>query len=376
DFTRGYLQMDDLIRPHIAGIEPYVPPDLSGMAHLAGVRVEELIRLDSNENPYGPSTRAAQAVAEFTEYGFYPDYGELQKAVAVYAGVEAGQVALGNGADELIDLVMRLVLEPGQSLITCPPAFGMYGFFAALGRHPVRTVPLGEDFSVDVASIESLMQGQGNGPQPRLIFLTSPGNPDGQIVPVDTICRLLQLPLVVVLDEAYIEFAGQFVEPSAVELLPQYENLIILRTFSKWAGLAGLRLGYALSSRSLADGLGRIRAPYNVNSAVMVAGLATLADLGSVQANVARVISERKRLQRELSALPWIDPLPSQANFILCGVSGCSGQEVADWLARQGILVRSYSTPGLQGYVRITVGRPQQNDKLIEALQGMSRSGA
>jgi len=368
--------MDDLIRPHIAQIEPYEPPDLGGTARRAGVRVEELIRLDSNENPYGPSPRVAQALAAFSEYGFYPDYGELQQAVAGYAGVEAEQVCLGTGADELIDLVIRLVLEPGQPLITCPPAFGMYGFFAALGRHPLRTIPLRDDFSVDAASIEALMRRQANGARPRLIFLTSTGNPDGQIVPLDTIRRLLQLPLVLVLDEAYIEFTGESGGPSAVELLAQHENLVILRTFSKWAGLAGLRLGYSLSSRSLADGLGRIRAPYNVNSAAMVAGLATMADLDGVQANVARIISERERLQRELSALPWIQPLPSQANFILCRVRGRSGRQVADRLALQGILVRSYSRPGLQGCVRITVGRPQQNDKLIEALQGMSGSEA
>ena len=364
--------MDDPIRPHIAQIEPYLPPDLGGIARRAGVRVEELIRLDANENPYGPSPRVAQALAEFPEYGYYPDYGELQEAVAGYAGVEVEQVALGNGADELIDLVMRLVLEPGQSLITCPPAFSMYGFFAALGRHPLRTVHRREDFAVDAASIESLMRQQGKGIRPRLLFLTSPGNPDGQTVPIDTIRRLLRLPLVVVLDEAYIEFGG----PNAVGLLGQHENLIILRTFSKWAGLAGLRLGYALSTRSLAAGLSRIRAPYTLNSAALVAGLATLADLDSVQANVARIVSERERLQRELSALSWVDPLPSQANFILCRVSGCSGREVADRLALQGILVRSFSEPRLQGSIRITVGRPRQNDRLIQVLQGMSGSEA
>ncbi len=358
------MQIDKLIRSHIMGIEPYQPPDLNGVAARAGVRVEQLIRLDANENPFGPSPRVAQALAEFAEYGFYPDYQVLRKAVARYAGVYPEQVVLGNGSDELIDLVMRLTLEPGQGLIICPPTFSMYDFFAKLGRHPVRAVPRGADFSVDAAAIESLMHQGEDGEQPRLLFLTSPGNPDGQIIPSEVVHRLLHLPLAVVVDEAYIEFG----EPSVKPLLAQHDNLIILRTFSKWAGLAGLRLGYALSAPRLAGCLERIRAPYNVNSAAMVAALTTLDDLEGVQANVASLISERERLQTALAAIPWLEPLPSQANFILCHVRSGTGHGVADALARRGILVRSFSQPRLRRHLRIGVGRPEQNQRLIEVL--------
>ena len=175
-----------------------------------------------------------------------------------------------------------------------------------------------------------------------------------------------------IVDEAYIEFG----EPSVKPLLAQHDNLIILRTFSKWAGLAGLRLGYALSAPRLAGCLERIRAPYNVNSAAMVAALTTLDDLEGVQANVASLISERERLQTALAAIPWLEPLPSQANFILCHVLGGTGHGVADALARRGILVRTFSQPRLQRHLRIGVGRPGQNERLIEALSVLSAPSA
>jgi len=262
---------------------------------------------------------------------------------------------------------MRLTLEAGQGLIICPPAFGMYTFFAQLGRHRVHVVPRRADFSLDVPAIEACAR-QTRVDRPRLLFLTSPGNPDGLIIPHDVVQRVLQLPLAVVVDEAYIEYG----RPSAAPLLAQQENLIVIRTFSKWAGMAGLRLGYALAAPEIAGGLERIRAPYNVNSAAMVAALATLKDLDSVQANVAALIDERERLQARLAELPWMDVVPSQANFILCRVTGRKGYDVAEALARQGILVRSFSEAHLEGYVRIGVGRPEQNEALMEGLQKLS----
>jgi len=361
------MQMDvkALICPHLKELQPYEPPDLEAVAARAGLKVEQLIRLDANENPFGPSLRVMRALAEFTEYHFYPDYRPLREAVASYAGVAPEQVVLGNGSDELIDLVMRLFLGPGEGLIICPPAFSMYRFFADVGHHPVWEVPRGDDFSVDVAAIEALVREREEKARPRLLFLTSPGNPDGQITPPGVVRRLLQLPLAVVVDEAYIEFG----RPSVLPLLAEHENLIIIRTFSKWAGLAGLRLGYALLTPELARYLERIRAPYNVNAAAMVAALATLDDLERVQANVTCLIAERERLQAALATIPWLEPIPSQANFILCRLRGRTGREVSEALTMRGILVRSFSDPRLEGYIRISVGRPEQNEVLMEALR-------
>jgi len=349
--------------PYLETIEPYEPPDIETIAARAALNVEQLIRLDANENPFGQSPRVAQALADYPDYAFYPDYRPLRQAVACYAGVTSEQVVLGNGADELIDLTTRLFVEPDQAVVVCPPTFSMYRFFAEVNRCRVLSVPRQTDFSMDVVAVERAVRESGR--DARLLFLVSPGNPDGQTISLDVIRRLLELPLVVAVDEAYIEFGGE----SAVPLLPEHENLVIIRTFSKWTGLAGLRLGYALLAPHLAGHLERIRAPYNVNAAVVVAALATLADLEAVQANVARLIAERERLREALAMFPWLEPLPSQANFILCRVKGRTAQEVVGALARRGILIRGFSDPTMAGYVRISVGRPDQANALIAVLK-------
>jgi len=349
--------------PYLETIVPYEPPDLEAVAARAGLSVEQLIRLDANENPFGPSPQVARALADFNNYQFYPDYRPLRQAVARYADIAPEQVVLSNGADELIDLLTRLFAEPGQAVVVCPPTFSMYRFYAEVNRCRVLSIPRRADFSMDVAAIERAVRESAG--EARLLFLVSPGNPDGQAIPLDVIRRLLELPLMVAVDEAYIEFGGE----SSVSLLSDHENLVVIRTFSKWAGMAGLRLGYALLAPRLAGYLERIRSPYNVNAAAVVAALATLADLEAVQANVARLIAERERLRETLATLPWLEPLPSQANFVLCRIRGHSSQEVVDALARRGILIRGFSDPRMAGYVRISVGRPDQNERLLAALR-------
>jgi histidinol-phosphate aminotransferase len=349
--------------PYLETLVPYKPPDLEAVAARAGLRVGQLIRLDTNENPFGPAPQVAQALAACPDYGFYPNDRPLRQAVACYAGVAPDRVVLGNGADEIIDLLVRLFVEPGQTVVTCPPTFSMYRFFAEVNRCQVLSIPRQADFSTDVTAIEAAVR--ANGESARLLFLVSPGNPDGQAIPLDVIRQLLELPLIVAVDEAYIEFGGE----SSVPFLPDHENLIVIRTFSKWAGMAGLRLGYALLAPKLAGWLERIRAPYNVNAAAVVAALATLADPEPVQANVARLIAERERLVEALAALTWLEPFPSQASFILCRVRGRTSRDVVDALAQRGILIRGFSSPTMAGYVRIGVGRPDQNEKLLAALR-------
>ncbi len=358
------MRVESLISPHVQGLEPYQPPDWEAMAALAGVAPDQLVRLDANENPYGPSPRAAEALARFQGYGYYPDYRALQDAVARYAGVEPENVVLGSGGDENIDLVVRLFVEPGQGVIVCPPAFGLYATSTLAHRGRVLSLPRLADFSLDVAGIEALAAGEGEWGPPKLLFVTSPGNPDGQVIPLETIRRLLELPLAVVVDEAYIEFGGQ----SVVPLLEEHANLLVLRTFSKWAGMAGLRLGYALASTGIAMAMARLRPPYNVNAAAIVAALATFEDMESVAASLASIVAERQRLYAALEDLPGVYPLPSQANFVFCRLKDRSGREVAGLLARRGILVRSFSDPSLADALRISVGRPEQNDAVIAAL--------
>jgi histidinol-phosphate aminotransferase len=352
------MDVKSLFSPHIEGLETYEPPDWE-------VLPERLFRLDANENPFGPSPRVAEALARFDGYGLYPDYRALTEAVAEYAGTQPETIVLGNGGDEIIDLAVRLFVAPGEGTIVCPPAFGMYTVSTQAHRGRVLSVPRGDDFSLDVEGIEALLGAGAPGVRPKLLFVTSPGNPDGGAVPVETISRLLQLPLAVVVDEAYIEFGGE----SAVPLLAGHPNLIVLRTFSKWAGMAGLRLGYAAAAPEVTTAMHRLRPPYNVNAAAVVAALAAMDDLPQIKATIDCLVAERERLQAALAALPGLQPLPSQANFLFCRLTGRSGRELADALAREGILVRSFSDPGLADAVRITVGRPDQNDALLAALQ-------
>ena len=357
------MDIESLLCAHLQNLEAYEPPDWEALAARAGVSPDRLIRLDANENPYGPAPRVAEALARFEDYGYYPDYRALTEAVARYAGVLPENVVLGNGGDEVVDLLVRAFVAPGEGAIICPPAFGMYAVCIQAHRGRVLRAPRRADFSLDAAAIERLAHGDA---RPKLLFITSPGNPDGQAIPLETVRRLLRLPLAVVVDEAYIEFGGE----SALPLLAAHPNLIVLRTFSKWAGMAGLRLGYALAAPPVAGALRRLRPPYNVNAAAVVAALATFDDMEQVRAAIARLVAERERLHAALEALPGIHPLPSQANFILCRLEGRTGQQVADDLLAHGILVRRFSDPALADAVRITVGRPDQNDALLAALRG------
>jgi histidinol-phosphate aminotransferase len=330
--------------------------------------VDDLVRLVANENLFGPSPRAEQALTSFGQYHFHPDYGPLKAAVAAYAGVTSEQVVLSNGADEMIDLLIRLFVAPGEAIVTCPPTFGMYRFCARVNRCRVVTASRQGDLRLDEAAIEKVV-GESNG-EAKLLFIASPGNPCGQAIPLPVVERLLQLPLLVAVDEAYIEFGGE----SAVGLLPDHGNLAIIRSFSKWAGMAGLRLGYALLALELAGHLERIRLPYNVNAAAMVAAMATFDDLDAVQANVAQLIEERERLRQALKTISWLEPLPSHANFLLCRVKGRDARTVTDALLSRGILVRHFSSSemedqALREHVRITVGRPQDNQELVAALK-------
>ena len=352
--------------PYLETLEPYQPPDLEAAAERAGVEPDQLIRLVANENPYGPSPRVAEALAAFDDYHVHPDYGPLREAVARYDGVSPDQVVLSNGADEMIDLLIRLFVEPGEAIVISPPTFSMYRFSARVNRCRVLTVPRRDDLALDPAAIERRVAASG-GEAARMLFVVSPGNPSGRAIPLEVTERLLQLPLMVVVDEAYVAFGGE----SALALLPDHENLVILRTFSKWAGMAGLRLGYALLAPRLVGYLERVRPPYNVSAAAMVAALATFDDLETVEANVVRLVEERERLEEVLGAISWLDPLPSQANFILCRVIERDTQRVVERLLDRGILVRDFSDPAMASYVRITVGRPEQNDALLEALRGM-----
>lgn len=364
------LSVTDLMRADVAGMEPYTPIlPFEVLSAKLGFPPEQLIKLDANENPYGPSPRAVHALASFPYNHIYPDPSHtlLREALEGYVGLDRSYILCGNGSDELLDLVLRLFIEPGDAVINCPPTFGMYPFVTAVCGARLIDVPRLTDFSIDVDRIEALVRSQDDSTSRgriKVIFICQPNNPDGGLASAADIERLLRLPLVVVVDEAYAEFSGE----SVVSWVPRYSNLIVMRTFSKWAGLAGLRLGYGLFPLELVDHLWKIKQPYNVNTAAQAAALASLEDLDYLRRNVQRIIDERERLLGLLRRVSYLYPYPSRSNFILCRVVNREALEVKRALERRGILIRHFDKPGISDCVRISVGRPEQNDRLIEAL--------
>lgn len=351
------------LRPDIAQMDSYTPIlPFDVLSEQLGLPVEAIIKLDANENPYGPSPRVQEVLAQAPHLHIYPDpeARHLRRALSAYTGLSIAHLLVGHGADELIDLVMRLFLQPGEAIINCPPTFGMYRFDADVNAAKVISVPRRPDFSLDVDGIIAAAQTN----TAKLLFLTSPNNPDGSLINEADLRALLELPLVVVLDEAYVEFS----ERSYIDQVPHYPNLVVLRSFSKWAGLAGLRVGYGAFPLAMMEHLWKIKQPYNVNVAGQLAALASLEDLDYLQANVNRLIESRTRFQQDLQQLSWLEPYPSWSNFVLCRVLKHEAADVKADLAQQGILVRHYRSPGLRDHLRFSIGTPEQMQKLLAAL--------
>lgn len=366
DSSRAEAVRQVRVRPDIAALAPYTPTaSLEVFAAQLERPVSALIKLDANENPYGPSPRARAALAALDTTHIYPDpeARALRALLSEYAGVDAAHILAGAGADELIALILQLFVAPGDAVISTPPTFGMYAFDTPLAHGRVIDAPRRADFSLDVPAIEAAARDSGA----KLLFICSPNNPDGSVIPPETVERLLALPLVVVLDEAYIEFSGA---ESLAQRVPHTPNLIVLRTFSKWAGLAGLRVGYGIFPAEIIAHLWKIKQPYNVNVAADAAARASLADLPALRANVERLIAARERLERELATLPYLRPFPSRANFVLSRVIGLDAAELRRRLAHDyGILVRHYSALLLRDCIRISAGTPEQIDALLRALR-------
>ncbi len=379
---------DHLLRADIRGMEPYTPivPFEVLSARLSRAP-EDLVKLDANENPYGPSPRAQAALAAGRYYHIYPDpeASALREALSRYIGQPKERLIAGMGADELIDLVLRALLEPGDAVIDCPPTFGMYPFSTAVNGGRVITVPRRADFGLDVAAIEAAVAAT---PRAKVLFICSPNNPDGSVVDDATLRRLLALPLLVVLDEAYIDFALADGFSSRMDWMSGYDNLVVLRTFSKLAGLAGLRVGYGAFPAWLWAHLWKIKQPYNVNVAASLAAVAALEDEAWLRETVNRIVAERERIAREVAALGWLRPFPSHANFVLCRVGkrgsesgGGAGPgvvpaddhrlaiELKRGLEAEGVLVRHFNKPGLRDCIRISAGRPEDTDRLLAALK-------
>jgi len=361
------------IRTHLESLPPYAPIEpFEVLSARLGREPSQIVKLDANENPYGilPAVRKALAEMDFPHIYPDPESRALRKSLSAFTGVDAEYLLAGSGADELLDLLMRVFLESDECILSCPPTFGMYSFDAELNAARCVEVPRKADFSLDMSAIRKAVEEF----KPKLLFIASPNNPDGSLIDSAVLDELLTLPLLVVLDEAYIEFAGENLGASLSRIrdVPRRGNLVVLRTFSKWAGLAGLRVGYGAFPKWLMPILWKSKQPYNVNVAASVAAQASMANVIELKELVEKLKQERTRLMSALKEIPYLKPYPTQSNFILCQVVGRDAAELKSRLAQDfGVFIRYFNKPGLRDHIRISVGRPNDTDVLIEALKNL-----
>jgi histidinol-phosphate aminotransferase len=352
-----------LVREAVEQLQPYHPVEApEELAARLGMPIDAIVKLDSNENPYGCSFRVQEALATFDRFHHYPDAQArlTRERLAAYASTSVDRVLVGSGSDELIDLLFLATLDAGDEVIIPVPTFGVYRARTELFGGKAVGVPRTAEFDLDMDSLLAAVS-----ERTKLIFITSPNNPTGNLATNQQIVRLLQTGALVVVDEAYHEFCGKTVVP----LTGEFDNLIVLRTFSKWAGLAGLRFGYGVFPLFVAEQMWKVKQPFNVNAAALIAVQASLDDMEYLHATLNRLKGERSRMYRLLKRIEYLKPFPSQGNFFLCHVHRGDAHDVHLRLADRGIMVRCYNDPLLRDYLRFTVGRPEDTDRLMTALQ-------
>ena len=355
--------IEKCVRSHLRGFTGYSasisPETLTGKIE---VPESDIIKLNANENPYGCSPGVSKVLSDGSRFSTYPDDGqqELRRLLADYTGAPAERIVAGHGSNTLIDMLVRLFVGPGDEVINCVPTFDIYRFSTGICGGTVVNVPRDENYTIDVPGVISAITGNT-----RLVFLASPNNPTGNVIPRDNVIKIVETGVPLVLDEAYYEFYGETLVP----LTDRYTNLMILRSFSKWAGLAGLRIGYGIFPLRIVDYLMAIKIPHNVSVVAEVAVRESLADLAYLQERVRDIVAERERLYQELRAIDWLKPFPSKANFIFCNVLRSNAREVFLKLQQKGILVRYFEIPLLENSIRITVGKPGHTDALLNALR-------
>ncbi len=344
-------------------IAPYEAVDSPETLSLSyGIEINNVIKLNANENPYGPSPKLSKALNDFRDYHIYPDPNQkiAREALSEYVGVSPNHILVGAGADELIDLILRCTVERGDSVMICSPTFGMYSFSTYINAGLLIDVPRNQNFDIDLESINRSITDRT-----KVIFLTSPNNPTGNMISLDSLTNILKNDILVVVDETYYEFSGK----SAIGLVSDYPNLVVLRSLSKWAGLAGLRVGYSIMDPSIVNFLMKIKNPYNLNIAAQIALMTSLEDISYLQSNVNLIIEERERLHAVLLSSDGVVPYTSHGNFILCKFNDGIATVLYKELASRGIFVRYFDSLVLKDCLRISVGKPEHNDLLIGVIR-------
>jgi histidinol-phosphate aminotransferase len=356
-----------LVPPNVASLQPYVPgkpiEEVERELGISGVA-----KLASNENALGPSPLALAAARQAAaKVHLYPDGSAylLRQALAAHLGVAFEEVFVGNGSNELIELMVRTFTCEGEEVLTSAGSFVAYRLAAQAHGRTLVEAPMKARFHYDLEALRARLTART-----KVVFLANPDNPTGTwFTEAELVPFLEAVPptTLVVLDEAYVEYVDAPGFPDALALRRRFPNLVILRTFSKIYGLAGLRLGYGVARAELTGFLDRVRAPFNTSLVAQAAGVAALADVEHVARSRALVREERPRLAAALAAL-GATVVPSQGNFVLADFPGRSGPDIFERLLREGLVVRPVAGYGFPTCQRITVGTAAENDRLVAAL--------
>jgi len=359
------MKAEQLALPGVRKLTPYQPgKPIAELERELGIA--HIVKLASNENPLGPSPKALQAVrAGIAELHLYPDGGgfELKAALAAQLGVDAARLTLGNGSNDVLELVARAFLSPENSAVFSQYAFAVYPIVTQAVGAQARIAPA-RDYGHDLDAMAGLIDADT-----RLVFIANPNNPTGTYLRRDELRAFLaRLPahVLAVVDEAYFEYVAEPDYPDATQWLGDFANLIVTRTFSKAYGLAGLRVGYAVSSAEIADLLNRVRQPFNVNALALAAAAAALSDDGHLRRTVALNRAGLAQLAAAFAAR-GLSYIPSVGNFITVAL-GRPAAPVYDALLREGVIVRPIANYGLPTHLRVTVGTAEQNQIFLAAL--------
>lgn len=346
----------DRLRPALGRLKPYVAGrGIGEIAKKYGLLPEQIVKLGSNENPYGPSPRVREAIAS-APLNLYPETEEFISSLSSYTGFPEEEILIGTGMDGVIDTLARLFLEDGYRSLIPTPTFSFYEIVTTICGAESAFMPRGAQSGLPPGFMEAAAD-----KRVRMVFICSPNNPTGGVIDeIELRCVLESTDAVVFLDEAYIDFA----ERSLVDLVRRYDNLVVGRTMSKAFGLAGLRLGYAVAPKWIADQYRRAAPPFfGVTTASAAAGVAALADLEHMRRSVRMIRSERERLVRTIPGAG-----SPQGNFIYLETAQPSA-DVAEKMLRKGVIIRdcrSFRDAG-DRHIRVTVGTPDQNDRFLEA---------
>jgi histidinol-phosphate aminotransferase len=352
------FDIQSLIRPAVSSRLSYVP------ATGAAKKPDKLIRLDMNESPYGPGPRTRATLADFVQTNRYPDFAQtaLRNALSDYTGLAPSQIVCGAGLDDVFVAVAMALIEPGDEVIISEPTFGVYRPLFELHGAVVVGAPLAADFAFQPDSVIDAVS-----ERTKLIIICCPNNPTGNLFPIEDIERVASsVKCLVAIDEAYVEFSGQ----SHIPLMASHPNIMILRTMSKWAGLAGMRVGYGLCPIDLAPAFLQVVPPFhNVALASSECAIASLEERDFLLDRVAQICADRDVLIAQINAIDGVTALPSVTNFILISSELADARPLVDLIAARGVLVRAYGDDVLRGYLRVSVGSPPENDAFVAALQ-------